>query len=88
MDTSEATASISNKIMWSLHTLPVELVYQILDNLDPITIIRSCRNVCIRLNAITDTYNLFQVVYSVLLWSFSFLTCPRSLSIKNLQEYS
>ncbi|CAF4420511.1 unnamed protein product [Rotaria socialis] len=40
--------------------LPVELVYRILDNLDQFTIFCSARNVCVRLNTITDTYHRYQ----------------------------
>ena len=42
-------------------TTPGELVYRILDNLDQETIFWSVRNVCARLNAITDTYYRYQV---------------------------
>jgi len=45
----------------SLATLPVELIYRILDNLDELTILLSVRDVCTRLNAITDTYYRYQV---------------------------
>ncbi len=48
----------------SLHTLPVELVYRILDNLNEKTIFLSLRNVCTRLNTIIDTYNPYQVNFS------------------------
>ncbi len=47
--------------MASLHTLPIELVYQILDNLDLITVICSVRDVCTRLNFIIDSYHRYQV---------------------------
>jgi hypothetical protein len=52
---------MSEKLTFHLHKLPVELVYRILDNLDQLTIILSCRNVCTRLNAITDTYRRYKV---------------------------
>lgn len=52
---------MSDKVTISLHTLPVELVYCILDNLDQLTILLSVRNVCIRLNTVIDTYNRYQV---------------------------
>jgi hypothetical protein len=48
----------------SLHTIPVELVYRILDNLEELTILLSLRNVCTRLNAITDTYHRYQVSFN------------------------
>ncbi len=52
---------MSSNTVLSLHTLPVELVYCILDNLDQLTILLSLRNVCARLNDITDTYHRYQV---------------------------
>lgn len=45
----------------SFHTLPVNLVYHILDHLDLSSIVFSVREVCTRLNAITDTYHRYQV---------------------------
>lgn len=54
---------MSGELSVNLHKLPVELVYRILDNLDQQTIFLSCRNVCTRLNAITDTYRRYQVKY-------------------------
>jgi len=50
-----------------LLTLPIELIYRILDNLDELTILLSMRNVCTRLNAITDTYHRYQVMLSCFL---------------------
>ena len=58
---------MSDTATLSLHTLPVELVYRILDNLDKLTILLSCRNVCARLNAITDSYYPYQVNFNCLL---------------------
>jgi hypothetical protein len=55
---------MSNNITPSILTLPIELVYRILDNLDQLTILLSLHNVCIRLNAITDTYYRYQVNFS------------------------
>lgn len=52
---------MSSKYIFSLHTLPVELVYQIFDELDLINILLSLRNVCLRLNAILDTYSRYRV---------------------------
>ncbi len=54
--------SITN--MSNLLQLPVELLHRILDNLDELTILLSMRNVCIRLNAITDAYHRYQVYCS------------------------
>lgn len=52
---------MSDRVTPSLLTLPVELVYRILDNLDGLTILFSVRDVCTRLNAITNTYYPYQV---------------------------
>ena len=52
---------MSDKTLLSLLTLPVEIVYRILDNLQQEEILLSVRDVCIRLNKITDTYHPYQV---------------------------
>ena len=52
---------ISHKRIPLLLTLPIESVYGILDQLDPIDIFLSARDVCSRLNAITDTYRPYTV---------------------------
>ncbi len=57
----------------SLHTIPVELVYRILDNLSYLEILLSCSDVCTKLNAILDTYRHFQVrntLYTINLISY------------------
>lgn len=46
----------------SFLTLPVELVYRILDNLDEFTILCSMRNVCKRINTIVETYYPYKVI--------------------------
>jgi F-box domain len=67
---------MSDKITLSLHTLPVECVYCILDNLDELTILLSVRGVCTRLNAITDTYHRYQVNFtSIFKLDFHRLQC-------------
>ena len=48
-------------VMASLPTLPVHLVYCILDNLQPVDILMSVCNVCTRLNSIIDSYRPYQV---------------------------
>jgi hypothetical protein len=68
---SKKTTSTSNKMPLSLHTLPVEMVYRILDNLDDLTIFVSCRNVCTRLNTIRDTYHRYQVTLGFIMKSYS-----------------
>ena len=45
----------------TLLTLPIELVYRILANLEPVTIMMSAYNVCVRLNTIIDLYQPYQV---------------------------
>ena len=56
----------NNNTTATLLTLPIELVYRILDNLEQVTILLSLRNVCVRLNTITDTYYRYQVNYSII----------------------
>ncbi len=46
----------------SLHLLPIEMIYRILDHLDMFNILMSCRNVCQRFNNIIDTYHQYQVI--------------------------
>jgi hypothetical protein len=64
---TKETSSIHNKMTLSLHTIPVELVYRILDHLDPEKIFWSCINVCTKLNAITDTYYRYQVIFAFII---------------------
>ncbi|UJR11783.1 hypothetical protein I4U23_015963 [Adineta vaga] len=47
---------MSNRPKANLHTLPVELVYCILDHQDTFTIIFSMRNICHQLNLILNSY--------------------------------
>ena len=49
------------EVMVSLLTLPVELVYRILDNLDDIDVLILIYNVCSRLRLITHSYRRYQV---------------------------
>ena len=55
--------TVRNKIIFmsSLLTLPVELVYRILDNLNDRSLFTSVRNVCTRLDLIIDTYHRYRV---------------------------
>jgi hypothetical protein len=66
----EKTASMSNKMTSSLHTLRVELVYRILDHLNEVSILLSCSNVCTRLDAILNTYHPYQVIFSFIINSY------------------
>ena len=52
---------MSDKFIPSLHTLPVELVYRILDHLNDFSMLCSVRNVCTRINTIVDSYYRYQV---------------------------
>lgn len=64
---------MSEKNILSLHTLPIELVYRILDKLNVLTILLSVRDVCKRLNTITDTYHRYQVKFNALFLSAFYL---------------
>ncbi len=59
---SKETTSNFNHMALSLDTLPVEMVYRILDHLDTFTIFISCLNICKRLNDIINTYHRYQVI--------------------------
>jgi len=50
----------------SLLTLPVEIFYRILDKLDILTILLSCRNVCTRFNTIINTYHPYSVSFNII----------------------
>jgi hypothetical protein len=58
---------MSNRIILSLQTLPVEIIYRILDHQCDLTIICSMRNVSQRLNNILDSYHRYQVNYFFIL---------------------
>ncbi len=78
---SEETTAMSENLSYSLHTLPAELVHCILDNLDQLTILFSIRNVCMRLNAITDNYYRYQVNFIFIFKEeFSFKSCSSKYS--------
>ena len=53
--------TMAHNITISLLGLPIEVLYRILDQLDPKHILLSVRNVCQRLDTITDTYHPYQV---------------------------
>jgi hypothetical protein len=59
----------NNNTTPSLLTLPVELVYRILDKLDELSILLSVQNVCVRLNTIANTYHRYQVNFSFIFTS-------------------
>ena len=45
----------------SLHTLPIELIYRIMDNLDGDALVYSLHDVCVRINTIMDKYEPYMV---------------------------
>ena len=53
--------AMSNTNIDSLHALPIELVYRILDKLSLYEIVKSMINVCTRLNAIVNSYHRDEV---------------------------
>jgi hypothetical protein len=57
---------MSDKMIPFLHTLPVELVYRILDHMDDFHIFCSMENTCVRLNRIIDSYYRCEVSFFVL----------------------
>lgn len=64
---------MSDKRISSFHTLPIELVYRILDNVDEKTLFISCRGVCKRLNDILDTYKPYQVIINFIMYTNIFI---------------
>lgn len=56
---------MTDDITISLLTLPIEIVYRILDDVDILTIEISVRNVSTRLRAITDTYRQYPVKFCI-----------------------
>ncbi len=52
---------MSSNFIPTLLTVPIELVYRIFDHLDILTIFLSLRNVCTRLNSITECYHRYKV---------------------------
>jgi hypothetical protein len=65
--TSRKRPSMSERINLSLVTLPVEVIYRILDHQDDLTILCSMQNVCQRLNTILDSYHRYQVNFFFIL---------------------
>jgi hypothetical protein len=53
--------TMAHNIPASVLDLPIELIYRIFDHLDPQNILLSLRNVCQRLETITNTYPPYQV---------------------------
>jgi hypothetical protein len=61
---SKEFLSMVDKTIPSLLTLPVELVYRILDQVSNVTLFCSMLNVCTRLDAIIENYHRYQVYFS------------------------
>jgi hypothetical protein len=76
---------MSEKITWSLLTLPIELMYGILDHLDELTILISVRDVCSRLNTITDTYHRYKVTFNFI-FAISFISTKNDFPSQNFFE--
>ena len=55
---------MSEKMSLKLGTLPVELIYRVLDHLDALSILQSLQNVNQRMNTIITSYRPFQVNFS------------------------
>ncbi len=68
---------MSNNMKSSLLTLPVELVYRILDNLNGRQIFFSLSNVCTRINAIIHSYQPYKV-YFYFIAEINF-SCPSTI---------
>ncbi|UJR29489.1 hypothetical protein I4U23_010701 [Adineta vaga] len=62
-----------------MNKLPAELIYRILDYLDDLTIVLSCRNVCLQLNSIINSYNRYQTLKT-------FHLTPNKISLKNIKH--
>ena len=63
---------MSDQHSMSLSTLPIELVYRILDHLTQYNILISAFNVCTTWNSIIDTYQPYQVTFTrSILWFFN-----------------
>jgi hypothetical protein len=58
-------SSMSNKSIPSFFTLPVELIYRILDQMDDWTMLCSMQNVCTRIDTIFNTYYRYQVNFQI-----------------------
>ncbi|CAF4078196.1 unnamed protein product [Rotaria magnacalcarata] len=58
---------MSEKVSWSLLTLPIDIIYRILYQIDNFTIFCSIRGVCARVNAILVTYYRYQNLTTLVL---------------------
>jgi hypothetical protein len=58
---------MTDNVAVSLLTLPIELIYRIMDDIDILAIEISVRNVCTRLNVIADKYRQYQVTFDFII---------------------
>jgi hypothetical protein len=86
---------MTNKVIPSLLTLPVELIYRILDQLDVLNILLSMRNVCTRINTIVDDYHRDKVedltnviVFIFIIKCSQLLRSKLSANISSLKAYA
>lgn len=74
---------MSDKFFPCLLTLPVELVYRVMDHLDELAILCSIRKVCRRIDTIVDTYYRYQVNFSLI--KYSSIRVIQTLTTLNLR---
>ncbi len=79
--TSRQLSPMSHRTILSLVTLPVEIIYRILDHQDNFTIICSMRNVSQRLNKIVDSYHRYQVNF------FFYFKCLIFIHLHNIIHF-
>ena len=58
---------MTDDIKVSLHTLPANLIYCILDHLDEFNIFCTMQNICTRINSIISGYRRYKVKVSFIL---------------------
>ncbi len=75
---------MSDNVTASLLTLPAELIYRILDNVDILTIEVSFQNVCTRLKAVTDTYRQYPVNFDFIMNSVFLFGVPNRQCLTNI----
>ncbi len=78
---------MSDQFIPSFLTLPVELVYRILDHLDEVSILWSMWDVCRRMNAIVDSYHRYQVISLLFQLSFSSLMTHHIFYLNSLADH-
>ncbi|UJR29244.1 hypothetical protein I4U23_010458 [Adineta vaga] len=79
---------MSTQSCLSLVTLPVEVVYHILDRLDTKDILFSFRNVCKRFNQITRTYNRYKIQFNCTSSNAKIRQICRIIKPENIASFS